>query len=77
MSGMKYIHFPVLHNKMFIFLTNDKPVIKIVLYGIIFLVVIITEKCQMLRRKILSLSNLSLFESKTIFSQKIISGRKK
>ena len=31
----------------------------------------------MLRRKILSLSNLSLFESKTIFSRKIISERKK
>ena len=30
----------------------------------------------MLQRKILSLSNLSLFESKTIFSQKIISKRK-
>ena len=31
----------------------------------------------MLRRKILSLSNLSLFESKTIFSWKIISEKKK
>ena len=31
----------------------------------------------MLRRKILSLSNLSLFESETIFSRKIISERKK
>ena len=30
----------------------------------------------MLQRKILSLSNLSLFESKTIFSRKIISKRK-
>ena len=35
------------------------------------------EKCQMLQRKILSLSNLSLFESETIFSRKIISERKK
>ena len=34
------------------------------------------EKCQMLQRKILSLSNLSLFESETIFSRKIISERK-
>ena len=31
----------------------------------------------MLQRKILSLSNLSLFESETIFSRKIISERKK
>ena len=31
----------------------------------------------MLRKKILSLSNLSLFESETIFSRKIISERKK
>ena len=30
----------------------------------------------MLQRKILSLSNLSLFESETIFSRKIISERK-
>ena len=37
---------------------------------------IIMEKCQMLRRKNLSLSNLLLFESETIFSRKIISGRK-
>ena len=35
------------------------------------------EKYQMLRRKLLSLSNLSLFESETIFSRKIISQRKK
>ena len=38
------------------------------------------EKCQMLlslSKKILSLSNLSLFEGETIFSQKIISERKK
>ena len=35
------------------------------------------EKCQMLRRKILPLSNLSLLGSETIFSQKIISERKK
>ena len=34
------------------------------------------KKCQMLQRKILSLSNLSLFESETIFSRKIISERK-
>ena len=34
--------FPVLHthNKMFVFLTNDKPVIKIVLYGITFIFLI-------------------------------------
>ena len=34
--------FPVLytHNKMFIFLTNDKPVIKSMRYGIILLVLI-------------------------------------
>ena len=69
--------FPVLHNKMFVFLSNDKPVIKIRWYGIIFLVVIITEKCQILWRKILLLSNLSLFESENIFSQKIISESKK
>ena len=31
----------------------------------------------MLQRKILSLSNLSLFEKETIFSQKIISEKKK
>ena len=37
---------------------------------------IIMEKCQMLRRKNLSLSNLLLFKSETIFSRKIISGRK-
>ena len=35
------------------------------------------EKCQMLRRKLLSLSNLLLFESETIFSRKITSDRKK
>ena len=35
------------------------------------------EKCQTLRRKMLSLSNLSLFESQTIFLRKIISERKK
>ena len=35
------------------------------------------EKCQMLGRKILLLLNLSLFESETIFSGKIISERKK
>ena len=35
------------------------------------------EQCQMLRRKILSLSNLSLFESETNFSRKIIIERKK
>ena len=35
------------------------------------------EICQMLQRKILSLSNLSLFEKETIFSQKIISEKKK
>ena len=35
------------------------------------------EKCQMLGRKILLLSNLSLFESETMFSRKIISERKK
>ena len=34
------------------------------------------KKCQMLQRKILSLSNLSLFESETIFPRKIISERK-
>ena len=38
---------------------------------------VITEKSQMLGRKILSLSNLLLLESETIFSQKIISERKK
>ena len=75
-SGMKYIHFPVLHNKMFIFLTNDKPVIKIVQYGIIFLIVIIMEKCQMLWRKILSLSN-SHYQSETTFSQKNYFRKKK
>ena len=36
-------------------------------------ILVITEKCQMLQRKILSFSNLSLFESETIFSRKIIS----
>ena len=41
------------------------------------MILVTTEKCQILRRKILSLSNLSLFESETIFSQKIISKRKK
>ena len=38
------------------------------------------KKCQMLSllsEKILSLSNLSLFESETMFSRKIISERKK
>ena len=35
------------------------------------------EKCQMIRRKVLSLANLSLFESETIFSRKIISEKKK
>ena len=35
------------------------------------------EKCQTLRRKMLPLSNLSLFESQTIFLRKIISERKK
>ena len=35
------------------------------------------EKCQMLRRKTISLSNLSLFEGETIFSRKIILERKK
>ena len=35
------------------------------------------EQCQMLRRKILSLSNLSFFESETNFSRKIIIERKK
>ena len=35
------------------------------------------EKCQTLQRKMLSLSNLSLFESQTIFLRKIISERKK
>ena len=41
-SGMKYIHFPVLHthNKMFIFLTDNKPIIKTVQYGIIPLLLI-------------------------------------
>ena len=34
------------------------------------------EKCQLLRRKILSLSNISLFESETIFSRKVISDKK-
>ena len=34
------------------------------------------EKCQMLRRKMLSLANLSLLESETIFSRKIISEKK-
>ena len=38
---------------------------------------VITEKSQMLGKKILSLSNLLLLESETIFSQKIISERKK
>ena len=38
--------FPVLdtHNKMFIFLTNDKPVIKIVRYIIIFLSLVLVKK---------------------------------
>ena len=40
------------------------------------LIPVITEKSQMLQRKILSLSNLWLFESETIFSQKIISEQK-
>ena len=35
------------------------------------------EKCHMLRRKILSLSNLSLLESETIFSQKNYFRKKK
>ena len=41
---------------------------------------VIMKKCQMLlllSEKILSLSNLSLFESETMFSRKIISQRKK
>ena len=38
---------------------------------------VITEKSQMLGRKILSLSNLLLLETETIFSRKIISERKK
>ena len=42
---------------------------------------VIMKKCQMLSlllsEKILSLSNLSLFESETMFSRKIISERKK
>ena len=41
------------------------------------LIVVITGKCQMLRKKILSLSNLSLLKSETSFSQQIISERKK
>ena len=38
---------------------------------------VITEKCQILQSKILSLSNLSLFESETIFSTTTISEGKK
>ena len=38
---------------------------------------VITEKCQILQSKILSLSNLSLFESETIFSKKIFHQEKK
>ena len=38
---------------------------------------VITEKSQMLGRKILSLSNLLLLETETIFSRKIVSERKK
>ena len=38
---------------------------------------VITEKCQILQSKILSLSNLSLFESETIFSKKIFHKEKK
>ena len=41
------------------------------------LIFVITEKCQQLWKKILSLSNLSLLKSKTIFSRQIISERKK
>ena len=40
------------------------------------LIPVIMEKCQMLRRKMLSLANLSLLESETIFSRKIISEKK-
>ena len=35
------------------------------------------EKCQMLLRKMLSLANLPMFESETIFSRKIISEKNK
>ena len=40
-----YSLLPVLHtlNKKFIFLSNDKPVIKIVQYGIIFLVLVLIK----------------------------------
>ena len=40
-----YTLLPVLHtlNKKFIFLSNDKPVIKIVQYGIIFLVLVLVK----------------------------------
>ena len=41
-----YYIVPVVHthNKMFIFLTNDKPVIRIVQYGIIFLLLLNKQK---------------------------------
>ena len=60
-----YIYNAVLS---WIFKVNTKKIEKWLIF--------ITKKCQMLQRKILSLSNLSLFESETIFSRKIISERK-
>ena len=41
------------------------------------LILVISQKCQMLRRKILSLSNLLLLESETIFSGKNYFRKKK
>ena len=61
-----------IYNKVlsYIFKINMKKKLK-------HLIPFIMEKCSMLWRKILSLSNLSLFESETIFSWKINSERKK
>ena len=59
-----YIYNAVLS---WIFKVNTKKIEKLIF---------IMKKCQMSQRKILSLSNLSLFESETIFSRKIISERK-
>ena len=68
-SGMKYIHFPVLHNKMFIFLTNDKPVIKIVRYGIIFLVVIITRNAKCYEEKLIIIKSIIVWKWNHLFTK--------
>ena len=53
-SGMKYVYFSCFtHYKMLIFLTNDKPVIKIEQYGIIFLILKIDLRFPKIQRGVL------------------------